>query len=299
MISFEMKNCQGINEAIIEVDDHNIVRFYGENSNGKSTLSRMLEYLISGDIKNKSVRKALISDWAEHAEFAIRWNNKLLGVVLYPDIARCALLYTNDCTNKLEPVVKVGLGDAEGYRSLLSKIGLKSYAKGEVSLNISPTFAPIPLVTTTGATNFEILNDFKTDRFADEFIHTFKEVTFPAFKRRANEYRNRISELERITATDLYVGWEEDGALYVEYEEYKKHAAGIQYMDEAPVLRRPNYEEYIQMPIATVLRPVNFRLPECPTISELPFIISINNKTCPTCGRRIMEDTECITEHSI
>jgi len=290
MINFTLKNCQGIADAVIQIKDHSIVSFQGENSNGKSTLSRMLEYLISGDLRNKSIRQALIRDGSDHAEFYVQWDKKILGVIIYPDIARSALMYSADYTNKLEQAVRVGLGDTDGYKALLSNIGLKSYAKGEVSLNISPTFAPIPLVTTSGTTNFEILNDFKTDRFADEFLHLFQSVTFPAFKRRAEEYRIRISELERITSTDLYAGWQEDGKLYDEYEEYLGYAATIQYMELFPEISRPAYERYVQLPFITIMRPVDFHMPECEALPEIKFIVSLNNKTCPTCGKKILED---------
>ena len=74
MIKIELQNIQAIGSAEINIAENTITVFSGDNSNGKSILSKVIEAVTSGDIKTKDIRHRDIIDnlrWckAKHLTF--------------------------------------------------------------------------------------------------------------------------------------------------------------------------------------------------------------------------------------
>ena len=65
MIKIDIQNIQAITTAEIIIKENTITVFSGDNSNGKSILSKVIQAVTSGDIKNKDIRRSLIKDGAE------------------------------------------------------------------------------------------------------------------------------------------------------------------------------------------------------------------------------------------
>ena len=78
MFKIDMVNIQAIGEAHIELEENSIVEFVGDNSNGKSILSKVIEYLTKGDLIQKDVRQALIKDTEQQAVFIMTHNKEQL-----------------------------------------------------------------------------------------------------------------------------------------------------------------------------------------------------------------------------
>ena len=86
MLQIDLVNIQAIGEAHISVEDNSICEFTGDNSNGKSVVSKVIEKLVSGDLKERSVRDSLIKDNTEQGVVLFTYNNKQLGIMLQREI---------------------------------------------------------------------------------------------------------------------------------------------------------------------------------------------------------------------
>ena len=87
MIGIVIKNLQAIANASITVHDNSIVEFIGDNSNGKSILAKTLQYVLSGDIRDKDTRRALIKDGEVYGSLTIVWDKKVIGFVIAEELS--------------------------------------------------------------------------------------------------------------------------------------------------------------------------------------------------------------------
>ena len=92
MFKIDLINVQAIGEAHIVMEDNTINVFTGNNSNGKSIVSKVIEYLSKGDLIHKDVREALIKDSAEQAVVLMTLGSRQLGLVLTRELNKLCLI---------------------------------------------------------------------------------------------------------------------------------------------------------------------------------------------------------------
>ena len=289
MIKFAMRNLQAIKEATITIEENSITEFTGDNSNGKSVLTKVLRYLISGDIKYDEIRNPLIRDHEDEGILFITSGTNQLGILLRRKIADCFLLYNNEGGNPSANVVR-GLGDRAGCEALLHAFGFRSYQSGEICLQFAPTYGPIPFITTTGKTNAEIADDITTDKVAEEFLKSFNTITFPVFRDMTKNLKKERDSIQTILANLESYDWRAYEAMADKLKLYYNTIKGfspftikdipVPYLDVIPVseffipdLPHPHFLDYA---------------PSIPIIErELNDYLDIVNGICPTCGKSI------------
>lgn len=290
MISFDLKNIQAIADAHIQFEDNSIVGFTGNNSNGKSIIAKVIEALTKGELQDRDTRQSLIRDGTGQGVFIMTRNKCQLGLILTEEIKDSWIMFwenmdTND--KILRP-----LGDKKAVEILSHKFGFRTYQKGDVCLQLSPTFGAIPFVTTSGSTNDEIVKDITRDRIADEFLSAFSTITFPAFKNTISNLKQKRSNMAMALENMESYDWRFYNDIALRMQEVYKviNVCKFYGIEEIPI------------PPADVIPVKSLVLQEIPLVEfydDAPTIKEINNELddyiqllngiCPTCGRSLIE----------
>ena len=291
MFKIDLQNIQAIGNAHIVVENNTIVEFVGDNSNGKSVISKVIENLVSGDIAHEDVRRTLIKDNTEQGVVIFTYNEKQLGLILKPAVKESLIMYKPNIIDDPENAIFRAINDADGLNSIVREFGFRAYANGDICLQLHPTWGAIPFITTSGATNNSIVEDITRDKIADNFLSSFQTITFPVFKekiaRLQKEHDNAKAVLDNMESYD----WRAYDAIYEKLSEIYQQIKDYKY----------GYIEDIPIPDLSVLPVSRVQIPDipivqfydlCPVIeypTELDDYVKVLNGVCPTCGRALFE----------
>lgn len=293
MIKIDIQNIQAIGSATIEISENSITEFSGDNSNGKSILSNVLKALTSGDIRHKDVRRTLIKDGTVKGIVSILNGVIQLGVILDEDISESFVVYDPDVSNgdKTKVIVR-GLGDAGGCEALIKKFGFRIYSSGDICLQLHPTWGPIPFITTSGQVNDQIVQDITIDRVAQNFLDSFKTITFPTFKAAMKNLNREKDSIETIIGNLESYDWRKYEDIHARMKEV--YDVLFYYVDvEIPMLEIPLMEIPPLPPDVPKIKVVCIfpAPPEIPlNIRAFDEYVTILNGTCPTCGKLFIEE---------
>lgn len=294
MLKIDLINVQAIGEAHIIAEDNTIVEFVGNNSNGKSIVSKVIEEMTKGDLIHKDVRESLIKDGSESAVILFTLHNKQLGVVLTHELKSCVMMYVPDMSKEDEPGGKIlrPLSDSDGCNIMIKEFGFRTYAKGEICLQLAPTFGAIPFVTTGGSVNNDIVTDITIDRIADEFLKSFANITFPMFKDRIKRMTLERDHLQMIVDNMESYDWhayediaERMSGVYNAIAPYKELEISNIPVPRLEIIPVPSYE-IRNIPVVQIY---NYCLPISEIGKELLDYVEISKGICPTCGRPLFE----------
>lgn len=290
MIKIDLKNVQAIGDAHLEIEDNTIVEFVGDNSNGKSIISKVIEYMTKGDLIHKDVRCSLINDNATEAVFIITHNNEQLALLLRQELKDSYIMYQSDIRNESSRVLRL-LSDREACEAMIHQFGFRTYAKGDICLQLFPTFGIIPFVTTSGATNNEIVDDIIRDKIAEEFIKSFSTITYPIFKQKIETLRRERSSAQAILDNIEAYDWRS----YEELEKELKRLYNIIQPYQFYQARKLEFPRVKLYPVGILKIPTIPRIKIYPLIpqmgsihKELVTYVQILNGICPTCGKPLV-----------
>ena len=290
MIKIDLKNVQAIGDAHLEIEDNTIVEFVGDNSNGKSIISKVIEYMTKGDLIHKDVRCSLINDNATEAVFIITHDNEQLALLLRQELKDSYIMYQSDIRNESSRVLRL-LSDREACEAMIHQFGFRTYAKGDICLQLFPTFGIIPFVTTSGATNNEIVDDITRDKIAEEFIKSFSTITYPIFKQKIETLRRERSSAQAILDNIEAYDWRS----YEELEKELKRLYNIIQPYQFYQARKLEFPRVKLYPVGILKIPTIPRIKIYPLIpqmgsihKELVTYVQILNGICPTCGKPLV-----------
>lgn len=292
MIKIDIQNIQAVRSATIDIEENSITEFSGDNSNGKSILSKVLQALTSGDIRHKDVRRTLIKDGTTKGVVSILNGVIQLGLILDEEISESFVVYDPDISNpdKSKVIVR-GLGDSGGCEALVKKFGFRTYNSGDICLQLHPTWGPIPFITTSGQVNDQIVQDITIDRVAQNFLDSFKSITFPTFKNAMKTLNREKETIETIIGNLESYDWRRYEDIYTRMKEV--YDILFYYVDvEIPDLVIPLMEIPPLPPDIPKIRVVCIfpAPPEIPvSIRAFDEYVTILNGTCPTCGKMFIE----------
>lgn len=291
MFKVVIQNIQAIKSAEMVFEDNTITEFVGDNSNGKSILAKVVQYLTSGDIMHKDVREALINDDSQNGIILMQHNKKQLALCISQETRDSYVIYCPDA-DKPTQVVKRYLNE-KGIDLILEKFGFRIYDKGGICLQIAPTFGGIPFITTSGASNYDIVEDIKRDKVAEEFLETFRTITFPLIKTQVKTLEMRVEEKRNaLSLVDKY-DWAAYGKLAKEMQ--RVYGAIKEYIPYTP--------EHITLAKCKPIEPVPPYTPKHIPLSRLAPVKAeygnikqlltelrkIKEGVCPTCGKPLID----------
>ena len=290
MLQVDLRNIQAIESASIVFQENSITEFSGDNSNGKSIISKVIQTLTSGDIKNKDIRRTLIKDGTNGGVVLFTHNKEQLLIVLMEEISQCYVSYTPNSDVENEDITRP-LSDSKGVDKLIRKFGFRTYADGDICLQLSPTWGAIPFITTNGAVNNDIVQDITVDKVAQSFLDSFKTITLPAFRKRLKDIETEKEYVDKTLDVLEEYDWREYESIIQEMEEVAGVTANYKYIQLQPIsLPIYDVEPIVDLCLKSIV-PNEILMPApniCP-IGSLSDLVSIYNKVCPTCGRSLID----------
>ena len=291
MFKIDLQNIQAIGNAHIVVENNTIVEFVGDNSNGKSVISKVIENLVSGDIAHEDVRRTLIKDNTEQGVVIFTYNEKQLGLILKPAVKDSLIMYKPNIVDDPENAIFRAINDADGLNAIVREFGFRAYANGDICLQLHPTWGAIPFITTSGATNNSIVEDITRDKIADNFLSSFQTITFPVFKEKIARLQKEHDSAKAVLDNMESYDWRAYDAIYEELSEVYQQIKDYEYC----------YIDDIPVPDLSVVPVSNIQIPDIPIIqfydlcSRVPYPKSLDDYlkvlsgVCPTCGRPLFE----------
>ena len=291
MFKIDLQNIQAIGNAHIVVENNTIVEFVGDNSNGKSVISKVIENLVSGDIAHEDVRRTLIKDNTEQGVVIFTYNEKQLGLILKPAVKESLIMYKPNIVDDPENAIFRAINDTDGLNAIVREFGFRAYANGDICLQLHPTWGAIPFITTSGATNNSIVEDITRDKIADNFLSSFQTITFPVFKEKIARLQKEHDSAKAVLDNMESYDWRAYDAIYEELSEVYQQIKDYEYC----------YIDDIPVPDLSVVPVSNIQIPDIPIIqfydlcSRIPYPKSLDDYlkvlsgVCPTCGRPLFE----------
>lgn len=291
MIKIDLQNIQAITTAEIIIRENTITVFSGDNSNGKSILSKVIQAVTSGDIKNKDIRRSLIKDGAECGIISFIRDNTQLAFILKEEVSQSFVLYNDDVKDESRKIIR-GLNDKTGMELLCKKFGFRTYADGDICLQLSPTFGAIPFVTTSGRVNADIVQDITVDRIAQNFLDSFKTITYPTFKQSLANMKREKEHVEKTLEVIEDYNWREYEQIADEMQSIMDVIRSYSFVKLDHLQVPPKVEFYNvidcnlrKLHIPEMIPPFEL-LDKVHGVDEL---VSMRNGVCPTCGKLLCE----------
>lgn len=289
MIHVYVKNLQSIKEYMFTFPDHGIVQFFGDNSNGKSILSKTLSAVVLQKLRYDDERLPLINDGESDALFGIEYDGKQLVVVISRNMDNCIYQLTRADGQK---VIRKLLDD--GIDEMLREFGFLIYDKRRICLQFCETFGAMPFINTSDQANGEIVNSVITDIPSEQFIESYK-VTFNEAKAMMKQYVATIDsyqkrlEMIRPINTDGFEELSRRMKRCFEINRIVPHVDEIN-VDFLPVLHF-DMAEVKELEESYIPYFIDY---QASTIMSFDLLFDELNKiergVCPTCGRRYVEE---------
>ena len=284
-----MVNIQSHTHTLIEFPPVGIVRFYGNNSNGKSVLVKVLSDVVSNAISRPGNRRSIIRRGHDYGEVMLmRYDGTTLFIRIAVEASGTyAELTRPDC-----PPVRRYLAD-KSIPLLVREFGWHYNSEHGVSLNIHQDVDGFLFVDTKKSANFDLLSSTRSDQYAEAAAESLTQLIKDSKKQRTEI----VHALEVAQATYCTLKtWDVEA-------EAQTRALCLQLAQELEALNVPPmpmmpaiagmrvYEAPPPMPVLNypkIYSVFNEPLPDIiPIATELRDILS---GVCPTCKRKLYEE---------
>lgn len=313
--SIHSVNLQAHGDVYIELPRTGLVRFRGENSEGKSIITKVLNEFISGRISQPMYRNPLINYGETTGYLTLKTHT---GKRLHLNIDRESSKTFVEYSDEEGYSVKRYLSD-KNIPELVQKFGFHWNAEREISLNIYNTYDPLLFLNTSHRTNGDVLESAVTDPTADAAINgidlSLQELE-DTRKRLADEVRQNEIRLGSLSFYDIeheqkrlekliYLG-NNIQALETPDLPYISpiiDIEDIELLDTTSIRNMMSSIVFVDDKLGELLTEIDimntslsfgYRATETDLSHHVKTMISyqesLENELCPTCGKSYMED---------
>lgn len=279
-----MTNIQSHVHTVLEFPRVGIVRFLGDNSNGKSVMVKVLQDVVSNSISRPAARRSIIRRNNSFGELLLEsWSGNSLYVRIHIEAAQTYA----ELTIGTQPTIRRYLSD-KAIPLLVREFGWHYDDNTGISINIHNDTDGFLFVDTKKSVNFNLINGMRSDAFAESALAEIDRLT--------KETRKKLEDMRHLhdVAEATYLSlqyWDIDAEAAIRdeclyYADLLENLS-MPALPKAQLTPQPTfYNGLPQPPVVTI--PVFYRpiapLPEKST-QLLEDLVSILNGTCPTCGR--------------
>lgn len=287
-----MVNIQSHTRTILEFPRVGIVRFHGNNSNGKSVLVKVLSDVVSNAISRPANRRSVIRRGHEYGELLMQRYD---GTTLFIRIATEAASTYAELTAPDRPPVRRYLAD-KSIPLLVKEFGWHYSSDHGVSLNIHQDVDSFLFVDTKKSVNFDLLNSVRSDQYAEASAESLEKL-LKASKRQRSDIVHAYEVAQATYAALQY--WDIDAEQKAK-DECLYFARNLEALDMPPM---PEIHPVPRVQIMPILPPMpTVRLVHLFPVFAAPFpdvtknmveVRSLASGICPTCNRKLIEHHEC------
>lgn len=283
-----MTNIQSHVHTVLEFPRVGIVRFLGDNSNGKSVMVKVLQDVVSNSISRPAARRSIIRRNNSFGELLLEnWSGDALYVRIHVEAAQTYA----ELTRGTQPTVRRYLAD-KAIPLLVREFGWHYDDVTGISINIHNDTDGFLFVDTKKSINFNLINGMRSDAFAESALMELDRLT--------KETRQKLGDMKHLyevaEATYLslqYWDIEEEATARDECLHYAELLENLTMppLPEMQLTPQPTFYEALKTPPAVhlpILHKPFDSVPESAT-QLLKDLVSILSGTCPTCGRSLID----------
>ena len=304
-------NIQSHKEVVIDLPETGLVRFSGDNSNGKSVITKVTSNLVSGTFANPKIRASIISNNAMAGEVKYEtYDNYTLLCHLQRDAQGTYL----ELTRPNGEVIR-RYASERGWKPIIEEFGFYHNKELDVLLQIVDDDSPMLYLATPPKTTYALINSAIADPVAEKALEHLNDIYSEAQSQKQElikqkqVYTSAMEKFEIYDVEDLEVVLEKvEKLLQTLSNVYIPSIPSIPYMSEVHFynLYVPKLPDMPDMPEVKFynLHIPNLHIPPYPTFysiykPSLPNmanimkdLITIQSGICPTCGKPFVEGLE-------
>ena len=286
-----MSNIQSHINTVLEFPEVGIVRFLGDNSNGKSVMVKVLQDVVSNNISRPAARRSIIRRGNSFGELLLESYS---GDTLYVHIDLEASQTFAELTKAGAQPVRRYLAD-KAIPSLVREFGWHYDDKSGVSINIHNDTDGLLFVDTRKSVNFDLLSSMRSDAYAEAALTTITDLV-KTTKQKRDDMRHAF-EVAEATFIALK-SWDKEAEARVRDE-------CIYYAELLENLTVPTLPTFTLTRAPVFIQPLpNVPVMQMPHLHEpmeyapakagelLKSIAQLMSGTCPTCGRPFVNGGE-------
>lgn len=283
-----MSNIQSHINTVLEFPETGIVRFLGDNSNGKSVMVKVLQDVVSNNISRPAARRSIIRRGNSFGELLLESYS---GDVLYVHIDLEASQTYAELTHAGQQTVRRYLAD-KAIPMLVREFGWHYDDKSGVSINIHNDTDGLLFVDTRKQTNFDLLSSMRSDAYAEAALAELTKLSKETKAKRDEMYH--AHEVAEATFVALKMWDKNEEAIIRDECLYWASALENLTLPQLPVFQLTATPTFMQ-PIPDV--PV-MQMPHLHAPMQMPpdgagellnSLASLLSGSCPTCGRAFVE----------
>ncbi len=283
-----MSNIQSHINTVLEFPETGIIRFLGDNSNGKSVLVKVLQDVVSNNISRPAARRSIIRRGNTFGELL---QESYSGDTLYVHIdLEASQTYAELTINGQKPVRRY-LAD-KAIPSLVRQFGWHFDDKSGVSINIHNDTDGLLFVDTRKATNFDLMSSMRSDAFAEAALEQLQELV-KTTKQKRDEMRHAYDVAEATFVSLQSWDKEEEARIRDECLYYAGVLENLT-LPQLPVMelhRSPTFVKPMPhvpwMLIPRLCKP--FEMPPADAGQLIKESAELISGKCPACGRPFVE----------
>lgn len=283
-----MVNIQSHTRTVLEFPEVGIVRFCGNNSNGKSVFVKALGDIVNNSISRPAHRRSLVRRGCPYGE---------LKLTSYDDTS----LYVRIALEAADTYAELTRADGTSVRrymrdrnipNLVREFGWHYDTETDISLNLHQDVDDFLFVDTKPKTNFELLNCVRSDPYAEAAEENLQLLLKETKKKRADFQHDY--EVAQAAYTSLqYWDIEEEERIRSACLHLAKNLQAC-CVPPMPVLHRLPDVRPVSVFVAPP--PTLHHTPSIPVFTEripdvresLQDLISVLSGVCPTCGKKLL-----------
>lgn len=281
-----LKNIQAIKEYVFDLPDAGVVRIAGNNSNGKSTLMRLIQVLCSGGLAKDKERLPLINDNAEFGSFAISARGKTLMGILHRNKLKTFVRLVRPDGTIIDRYLRDG-----GIDKLVEEFGFRVFEGGHICIQLYESFGAMPFVNLTDKQNAEIAKSVVGDTTAEKFLENYK-ITYNLASSAVRELNGNIDNLRTQRSALRIDDVAEKKVLLKQIKEQYAASAFMLPVEEVQVPPPPVKISFMresqpleEIPIVKFITYTE----EIPSLQDIILKMrQIKKGKCPTCGRLLL-----------
>lgn len=306
----EVENVQTIPKFRFDLPQEGIVKFSGDNNDGKSILRKFIFDIIGCQLHLKDNRYCLINDNQEYATCTIHRNS---GMELYVYAHREASKTYYELRIPSQQPIKRYLKD-KGLETLIYDMGFHYLSKRDFSLNVHPANTPNLFETTSSICNKEAYDSATEDLHLNQAIESVENIIIE-IKEQIDEHTNKLAIAQSKINTSILIEEREALDNVVKLQKLLKAIDSIypmdmkdlhlpkdvKYLRDLSTLNVKYYLENFSLPskeVGNLIKNIKILqgIQPLSDISKSMHDYLVNKKAydeekCPVCGRSVFNDS--------